>query len=809
MRNLFPDNTFVPPQFPTGKDLVRIAIAEAPGEDEAKSGVPLVGGAGRWFDSFLRHAGICRDGLTITNCLSCRPPQNIFPTDPDAKKYISKSEATAAVKQCLTNHLYPLLSSRPWRRVDLFGAKALELVAGQRGGISRFRGAPLRFNILGNELAGIATIHPAAIARDQTMFPCVVGDLKKGLEIAPEYYDPTPSLETVSNFRHAKFAFDIETNGFTREIKMVGLCAEPYKAICVPFRGPYIPELKRIFQNARYVIGHNCIQFDLPILADSGVEIRSDCFVADTMLIHHLLFPNFGKTGTDDDAKSTGAGHGLEFLNSQFVGKLPWKTEKKFGLEYYCCTDTDVTMQCFNAMIGDLKELKLLELYSLVQVPLARICNLMTKTGIKVDPNQIKEVRTKLLAEMEQLERDLPESLRTRDESIKRRAPAPPGTLGKSGKPVRFVMVDATQRVTPWRSTAVKQRYLYSREEGCLGLEPIINPKTEKVTTGKMALDRIYHRTKNPAIRALRKINIIDELITTFAKVELVKIGRQHPHFNVHGTGTGRLSSSDPNLQNVPESARYMYIPSHPGWKIVSVDFSGIENRIQSWLAGDVVRSQRMEQPGFSEHKYLASKMSGIPMEEIEKSIDPDSDYSKAKHVVHGVDRGLGYLKASRMYDMDLKETRDLFDMWKKEIWPTIKWQSRIAEQAKSQGFLLNSFGRRAPFYTSNYYTTALSFLPQSSAADVIYRAMIGMMYERIGWPEDAVSKIVKVYEAIPNNCNLLLSVHDELVFECAPTQVDTLIRICRKVMNQPWKELGGMCIPLGIHIGENWAEAG
>jgi len=531
--------------------------------------------------------------------------------------------------------------------------------------------------------------------------------------------------------------------------------------------------------------------------------------VYDTMLIHHLVFPNFGKTGTDDDAKSTGAGHGLEFLSSQFCGKEPWKSEKTKGLEYYCCQDVDVTLQCYLEMIPILKELKLVDLYENVQVPLAKICHLMHKTGIKIDPNKIKDVRDKLLKEMEQLEKELPDSLRTRDIQINRRHPAPPGTLGKSGKPVKFIMVGDTERVSPWRSPTVKQRYLYSTEGDGLGLEPVINPKTEKITTGKMALDRIYHKTKNPAVRALRKINVIDELITTFAKVELVRVGRQYPHFNVHGTSTGRLSSSDPNLQNIPESARYMYVPSHAGWKIVSIDFSGIENRIQSYLAGDIDRSRRLEEKGFSEHKYLASKMSGLPMGEIEKSIDPDSDYSKAKHVVHGVDRGLGYLKASRMYDMDLKETKILFDMWKKEIWPTIQWQNKIAEKAKLDGYLVNPFGRRAPFYTSNYYTTALSFLPQSSGADVIYRTMIGMLYKRIGWPEEKVRKAVRVYEAIPDNSTLLLQVHDELVFECAPDVVDNLIAVCQRVMGQPWEELGGMVIPLGIHVGDSWGEAG
>lgn len=529
--------------------------------------------------------------------------------------------------------------------------------------------------------------------------------------------------------------------------------------------------------------------------------------VYDTLLLHHLAFPNFGKTGTDDDAKSTGAGHGLEFIASQFAHKLPWKQEKVKGLEYYCCQDVDVTLQAFNALLPITEKLKLVEIYKDIQVPLAKICHLMHTTGIAIDPGRIEYVRDQILKQMEGLESELPESLRTRTIKVNRRTEAPVGTLGKAGKPIKYISTPTDERVVPWRSPTVKIKYLYTTEDGGLGLEPILNPKTGKVTTGKSALDRIYRRTGKPAVNALRKINVLDEMITTFAKTELLKAGRQYPNFNVHGTSAGRLSSSDPNLQNVPEAARFMYVPSKAGHKIVAVDFSGIENRIQSWLAGDTQRSKRLDQKGFSEHKYLASLIDKVPMDTIEKSIDPDSTYSKAKHVVHGVDRGLGYLKASRMYDMNLKETRDLFTLWKKEIFATIKWQNKIAEKAKEDGFLVNPFGRRAPFYTSNYYTTALSFLPQSSGADVIYRAMIGMMYERIGLGEDAVKRVVRRYRALHPRITLLLQVHDELVFECPNELVETLKETCEYVMCQPFEELGGMVVPIGFNVGDSWGE--
>lgn len=143
MRKLFPKNTFVAPQLPNpSRDLVRLVIAEAPGEDEAAVGQPLVGGSGRVFNNLLRSAKIARDGLTIVNCVNCRPPDNIFPADSGARSYISKEDAIKSVKQCIRNHVLPTLLSRMWARIDLLGGKALWWIAG-KAPISKWRGSPV------------------------------------------------------------------------------------------------------------------------------------------------------------------------------------------------------------------------------------------------------------------------------------------------------------------------------------------------------------------------------------------------------------------------------------------------------------------------------------------------------------------------------------------------------------------------------------------------------------------------------------------------------------------------------------------
>jgi len=172
MQLMFSHNHFVPPQEPNpGHNLMRLVIAEAPGENEARVGLPLVGDAGKFFDGLLVDAGVPRDGLTITNCLSCHPPHNIFPTAWEAwspkskRRYISKEDGVKAVQHCKEKHVDPLLQSRKWNRVDLVGGQALQIVA-QKKGITKWKGRPL---ILPSGHKAIAILHPSHLKKPYLM----------------------------------------------------------------------------------------------------------------------------------------------------------------------------------------------------------------------------------------------------------------------------------------------------------------------------------------------------------------------------------------------------------------------------------------------------------------------------------------------------------------------------------------------------------------------------------------------------------------------------------------------------------------
>lgn len=790
MQRLFPDNQFVPSKKGISN---RIMIAEAPGVEETLAGEPLVGGAGRWLNAMLPKAGINRETTTLANVICCRPPDNVFPTDPDAKSYISKAEGEQSVRHCMEAHLVPLLKSRNWDRVDLLGDKPLAYVADRHEGIFQWRGSPIEIPILGDKKIAVPTLHPAYVMRDQTMLPVVINDLRKSTVLPPERYNLRPDLDAVKAFDATTFAFDIETSYWwtkTTQITMVGLAAKNYEVIVVPFKGSYIAELKRIFKAAKECIGHNSIQFDIPILEENGVILPDDCVLYDTMLMQHLRFPDLP--------------HDLEFVGSMFSNKPAWKSDKK-DFELYCARDVDVTIQAFNQLKPMLKQYGLDTLYHEVQVPLAKICRLMQTTGFKINPNQIHTVREKLLAEMKVEEANLPEHLRSHMVKVNKRKPAPAGTLSaKTGKPLKFIMEEVEELETPWRSPDVIEKYLYTE----LALPIQLDLKSDRVTTGKMALDKLYRKTKNRSILALRKLRQMNSLVTLFCKETMTKIDRMHPHFNVHGTASGRLSSSDPNLQNVPETARYIYVPSHAGWKIIDVDYSQIENRLTAFFADDQERMGRfITDPKFSEHKFAASLFLNIPYDEVEKDNDKDAPYGKAKRIVHGTNYGMGAKKISLMYDMDFKDTKILQEKWKNAIWKTIQWQNRCADEAKKNGYLTTPFGRKRWFYTTSYYTESLSFLPQSTAADVIFRSMLALMHERIGWSRERVSSLVQHVEPLPRPVNLLLSVHDSLVFEAPEEMLEETIALIKRVMEQPFKELGGLSIPVGVKVGDSWGQ--
>jgi uracil-DNA glycosylase family 4 len=791
MALLFPENNYIPPKM--GPSL-RLVVAEAPGEVEDVKGEPLVGGAGKIFDSMCRRAGVNRDDITLVNIVNCRPPDNKFPTDPAARVYCTAQEGEQIVAHCVEHHVMPLLASRPWSLINALGDKALKALTGKREGIFKWRGSPLP--LIGEKVNKVVpTLHPAYIMRDQSMAPAVISDLQKGTQVPPQFYTTRPTLEEMESFHADQLVFDIETNRFTQAITMVGIndLSKPFHVIVAPFQGVYIRELKRIFSEAKEVIGQNIIGFDLEVLAEAGIVIGKDVQIWDIMLMHHLLQPD--------------SPHDLEYIATIFTQMVAWKHLNAVDMAWYNACDTDATGQIFSAIKPLLQHYRLLDLYNLCQVPIGKICRQMSDAGVKVDKNRIKVTREKFEAELKELEQKLPEPLRPYDKSIRVRQLAPAGTVGKAGKPVKYTHIPGTERVVPWDSPQRVAKYLYET----LKLPKQLHAKTKQVTADKTALDRLYRKTQLPELLVLRQVRELGTLISTFLQDPTddkeIAVDRLHSNFLVHGTNTGRLSSSSPDMQNIPFRARYIYVPSFPDWCLVEADFSGLENCLAAWYANDTDRLKRLAVPGFSEHRWLASQIFGIPEAQIDKKSD---EYNRAKHTNHGADAGMGPRKMSIQYNIPEKDCKQLLTMWKTLNHVSADWQERTGNQAIHDGILTTAFGRKRWFWSTTAYTEAIRFMLQSTGADVCFRAMIGLCYDAIHWPIELALKVCPVVAPIPFPARLILQVHDSLLIECPYNLREDVVDCLRKVMEQPWTELAGYSFHVDVKAGEpgeSWGE--
>lgn len=784
------EQEFVPPQIGSSD---RLVLSDVPHRRDTLAKRPLTGGAGGWFDSAIRKAGIQRDSLTIINTINCYSPNGVHPATDKARQFISAEDAAATVHHCSQAYVEPMLRSKQWERIDALGEEALRNLTGKVDGIMKWRGSPLAQK--GDlKLTVMPTWSPRYIMKDQYRLPDMVSDLKKGLTPPPERYNLHPTVDDVLAFRNAKaLCFDIETNRFTEQITMVGLSIEPFKVTVVPITSAYIDALRSVFESAEALVGQNIIGFDIPRLF-KFLKIECTVQIFDIMLMQHLLQPD--------------APHDLEFISSIFTQKPAWKHLSSEDMPLYCARDVDTTLQSFLQLKPNLISQGLEELYKTVQIPLQKICSMAQETGLMVDGSRKAIARAKKLKEIEELEAKLPEGLAPYDKSIKRRHPAPEGTVGKSGKPVKFIHVPATERVRPWNSDAAVKKYLYTTKEYTVQK----NSKTGKVTTDKKALERLFRKTQDVVIKTLMSLSKLSTLVSGFLKDDGGKIarGKVHTHLSVVGTSTGRLSSASPNMQNQPPEAKYVYVPSDPEWCFVEADFSSGENRLTALYAHDHDRLRRLATPGYNEHKHNASIFFNIPIEEIVKDADPDLPYAKGKKINHGLNYGEGARKIAQDNGLDEKEVRQAIDNWRRANPHTVSWHDRTTKTAQRDGVLTNVFGRKRWFWTTSTYTESLAFLPQSSLADIIYRAMIGLLYERINWPAELALKASPVLSPLPYPARFLLQVHDSLLVECPKEIIPQVIAAMKATMQQPWTQLGGYSFPAEFKVGEpgaSWGE--
>ena len=526
-----------------------------------------------------------------------------------------------------------------------------------------------------------------------------------------------------------------------------------------------VDKFKPVFENEKSIkVGQN-IKYDMIVLANYGVAIKGQMF--DTMIAHYVLQPELH--------------HGMDYLAEVYLKYDTIKIEELIGAKgknqrnmrdlsptdiyKYACEDADVTLKLKNILEKELETNGVKELFEEIEMPLVPVLAYIERNGVRIDTEALKETSRHFTIRMREIEEEI-YKLAGMEFNV------------SSPKQVGEVLFDRLKIVEKAKKTKTGQ-YVTSEEvlESLKGKHQIV----EKV------LD----------YRGLKK------LLSTYvdALPELInpKTGRIHTSFNQTVTATGRLSSSNPNLQNIPvrnedgKEIRKAFIPDD-GCEFFSADYSQIELRIMAHLSEDenMIEAFREEQ---DIHAATAAKIYKINIDEVSRE-----QRSKAKTANFGIIYGISVFGLAERLSVDRKEAKELIDGYF-ENYPKVKaYMDESIRSARDKGYIETIFKRKRYLPDINSRNAvvrgyaernAINAPIQGSAADIIKVAMI-RIYKRF-MDEGIKSKMI-------------LQVHDELNFSVLREEKEKVQQIVISEMEAAYK----MKVPLLADCGwgQNWLEA-
>ena len=570
--------------------------------------------------------------------------------------------------------------------------------------------------------------------------------------------------------------FDTETTGLDAlNSELVGLAFswEKGKGFYVPFPENQeeaqilIAKFKPFFENENIEkVGQN-IKYDLKILSRYGIEVKGNLF--DTMIAHYLINPDMrhnmdvlSETYLKYSPKSITELIGKKGKNQGNMRDIPLDDIKEYAVE-----DADVTIQLKNHFLPILEKVGTKKLYDEIEIPLIPVLADMEKEGINLDVDFLKKMSVEMTAESKALEQNIYE---TAGETFNLASP----------KQLGDVLFDKM------KIGGAKQK----------------KTKTGQYATGEEILS--YLANDNPIVKDILEWRQMVKLQSTYidALPNQVdpKTGRVHTDYMQTVAATGRLSSNNPNLQNIPvrtergRQIRKAFIARDENYTLVSADYSQIELRIIAALCGEenMIEAFRNNE---DIHKSTAAKVFNVPLEEVTKE-----QRSHAKTVNFGIIYGVSAFGLSNQTNLSRKESAELIEAYYK-TYPKLK--SFIADQvdfARENGYVETISGRRRYLKDINSANAivrggaernAVNAPIQGSAADIIKIAMINIHKKLTS--ENWKSK-------------MLLQVHDELVFDVHNSELEKIQPMIKHEMENAFK----MAVPLDVEIGlgKNWLEA-
>ena len=570
------------------------------------------------------------------------------------------------------------------------------------------------------------------------------------------------------------FSLDTETTGtepMAAELVGMSFSYEENKAFYVPVppnreeAQKIVNIFKPLFEDEKAIkVGQN-IKYDMIVLANYGVTIKGKLF--DTMIAHYVLQPELH--------------HGMDYLAEVYLKYDTIKIEKLIGAKgknqrnmrdlsptdiyKYACEDADVTLKLKNILEKELETNNVKELFEEIEMPLVPVLAYMERNGVRIDTDALKETSKHFTVRMREIEEEIYQ-LAGMEFNV------------SSPKQVGEILFDRLKIVEKAKKTKTGQ-YVTSEEvlESLKGKHQIV----EKI------LD----------YRGLKKL--LSTYIDSLPELINPKTGRIHTSFNQTVTATGRLSSSNPNLQNIPirnedgKEIRKAFIPDD-GCEFFSADYSQIELRIMAHLSGDenMIEAFREEQ---DIHAATAAKIYKTDISQVTRE-----QRSKAKTANFGIIYGISVFGLAERLNVDRKEAKELIDGYF-ENYPKVKaYMDESIKVARDKGYIETIFKRKRYLPDINSRNAvvrgyaernAINAPIQGSAADIIKVAM-ARIYKRF-MEEGLKSKMI-------------LQVHDELNFSVLREEKEKVQQIVISEMEAAYK----MKVPLLADCGwgKNWLEA-
>lgn len=564
------------------------------------------------------------------------------------------------------------------------------------------------------------------------------------------------------------FSLDTETDSvYPTEAKLValGIGWKEGEAYCIPKNSAWLVQLKPILENPKIKkIGQN-IKFDIEVLAGEGIRVRGELF--DTMVAAYLLHPGMRQYGLDNLVFSE-FGYQMQPIED-LIGKKgkDQKTMNQIPFQQvsdYCCEDVDFTLRLVEPLKRQLEETNNVGLFEKMEMPLIYVLAEVEKNGVCID-----------IPFLHLMKKSLRKKIALAEEKIHSLA----GQKFNIASPLQLkeVLFDVLN----------------------ISTEGLHKTKTG-VSSAAAELEKL--KDKHPIISLIMEYRELTKLLTTYvdALPKLVSAidGRVHTSFNQTIAATGRLSSSDPNLQNIPvrtelgQEIRKAFIAER-GHVLVAADYSQIELRIIASLANDEKMIEGFLR-GEDIHTRTAAEIAGIPQSEVTPKMR-----RAAKAINFGIIYGMGPYGLAMREGISSREAKEFIDKYFNLHSSIKKYIEEIIETAKKFGFVETWYGRRRYFPEINSTVQpmrasaermAVNHPIQGTAADLMKLAMI---------------EIHKKLPKVSKNSKMILQVHDELIFECPEDEARKVAQLVKKEMEGVYK----LRAPIGVKVetGKNWGE--